>query len=52
MNLTVFVDNNTIINRCFQGRAVSYFIECEGRNYLFDGLLQMLKNIKKSKKKS
>lgn len=37
MKLTVLVDNNTIIDRYFQGEpAVSYFIECEGKNYLFD----------------
>ncbi|TWH47676.1 MBL fold metallo-hydrolase [Sporomusa sp. KB1] len=37
MKLTVLVDNNTIIDRYFQGEpAVSYFIECEGKKYLFD----------------
>ncbi|MCE5285581.1 MAG: MBL fold metallo-hydrolase [Pelosinus sp.] len=37
MKLTVLVDNNTIIDRYFQGEpAVSYFIECEGENILFD----------------
>lgn len=37
MKLTVLVDNNTFIDRYFQGEpAVSYFIECEGKNYLFD----------------
>ena len=37
MKLTVLVDNNTIIDTYFQGEpAVSYFIECEGKNYLFD----------------
>lgn len=33
MKLTVLVDNNTIIDRYFQGEpAVCYFIECEGKN--------------------
>ncbi|SHJ37324.1 MBL fold metallo-hydrolase [Propionispora hippei] len=37
MKLTVLVDNNTIIDKYFQGEpAVSYFIECEGKQYLFD----------------
>ncbi|WP_094605567.1 hypothetical protein SPSIL_012840 [Sporomusa silvacetica DSM 10669] len=37
MKLTVLVDNNTIIDRYFQGEpAVSYYIECEGKRYLFD----------------
>jgi 7,8-dihydropterin-6-yl-methyl-4-(beta-D-ribofuranosyl)aminobenzene 5'-phosphate synthase len=37
MKLTVLVDNNTIINRYFHGEpGVSYFIECNGRKYLFD----------------
>ncbi|VBB09370.1 metallo-beta-lactamase [Lucifera butyrica] len=37
MKLTVLVDNNTIIDRYFQGEpAVAYFIEAEGKKYLFD----------------
>ena len=37
MKLTVLVDNNTIIDRYFYAEpGVSYFIECEDRNYLFD----------------
>ena len=37
MKLTVLVDNNTIIDRYFQGEpGVSYFIECDDRKYLFD----------------
>ncbi|AIF53213.1 MBL fold metallo-hydrolase [Pelosinus sp. UFO1] len=37
MKLTVLVDNNTIIDRYFHGEpGVSYFIECDGRKYLFD----------------
>lgn len=37
MKLTVLVDNNTIIDRYYQGEpAVSYFIECDGKRYLFD----------------
>lgn len=37
MKLTVLVDNNTIIDKYFHGEpAVSYFIECEGKKYLFD----------------
>ena len=37
MKLTVLVDNNTIIDRYFLGEpGVSYFIECEGKKYLFD----------------
>ena len=37
MKLTVLVDNNTIIDRYFQGvPGVSYFIECDDRRYLFD----------------
>lgn len=37
MKLTVLIDNNTIIDRYFQGEpGVSYFIECEGKKYLFD----------------
>ena len=37
MKLTVLVDNNTIIDRYFLGEpAVSYYIECEGKKYLFD----------------
>lgn len=37
MKLTVLVDNNTIIDRYFLGEpAVSYFIECDGKKYLFD----------------
>lgn len=37
MKLTVLVDNNTIIDRYFQGEpGVSYFIELEDNRYLFD----------------
>lgn len=37
MRLTVLVDNNTIIDRYFHGEpGVSYFIECDGKRYLFD----------------
>lgn len=37
MKLTVLVDNNTIIDRYYQGEpAVAYFIECDGMRYLFD----------------
>jgi len=37
MKLTVLVDNNTAIDRYFTGEpGVSYFIECDGRKYLFD----------------
>ena len=37
MKLTVLVDNNTMIDRYFQGEpGVSYFIECDERKYLFD----------------
>lgn len=37
MKLTVLVDNNTIIDKYFQGEpAISYFIECEGKQYIFD----------------
>lgn len=37
MKLIVLVDNNTMIDRYFCGEpAVSYYIECDGQNYLFD----------------
>lgn len=37
MNLTVLVDNNTLIDRYFKGEpAVSFFIEAEGKQILFD----------------
>jgi 7,8-dihydropterin-6-yl-methyl-4-(beta-D-ribofuranosyl)aminobenzene 5'-phosphate synthase len=37
MRLTVLVDNNTLIDRYFIGEpGVSYFIEDEGKNILFD----------------
>jgi 7,8-dihydropterin-6-yl-methyl-4-(beta-D-ribofuranosyl)aminobenzene 5'-phosphate synthase len=37
MKITVLVDNNTMIDRYFQGEpGVSYFIECDDKKYLFD----------------
>lgn len=37
MDLTVLVDNNTLIDRYFYGEpGVSYFIEAEGKRILFD----------------
>lgn len=37
MKLTVLLDNNTLIDRYFQGEpAVSYFIEADGKRILFD----------------
>ena len=37
MELTVLVDNNTLIDRYFYGEpGVSYFIEDEGERILFD----------------
>lgn len=37
MKLTVLVDNNTIIDRYFYAEpGVSYFIECDDEQYLFD----------------
>jgi 7,8-dihydropterin-6-yl-methyl-4-(beta-D-ribofuranosyl)aminobenzene 5'-phosphate synthase len=37
MKLIVLVDNHTLIDRYFQGEpGVAYFIECNGKNYLFD----------------
>jgi len=37
MQLTVLVDNNTMIDRYFHGEpGVSYFIECDDKRYLFD----------------
>jgi 7,8-dihydropterin-6-yl-methyl-4-(beta-D-ribofuranosyl)aminobenzene 5'-phosphate synthase len=37
MKLTVLVDNNTFIDRYFQGEpGVSYFVEADGRKILFD----------------
>ena len=37
MKLKVLVDNNTFINRYYLGEpAVSYYIEDEGTNILFD----------------
>ena len=37
MNLTVLVENNTLIDRYFKGEpGVSYFIEADGKRILFD----------------
>jgi 7,8-dihydropterin-6-yl-methyl-4-(beta-D-ribofuranosyl)aminobenzene 5'-phosphate synthase len=37
MNLTVLIDNNTLIDRYFLGEpGVSYFIEADGKKILFD----------------
>ena len=37
MKLTILVDNNTLIDRYFIGEpAVSYFIKCEDKTFLFD----------------
>jgi 7,8-dihydropterin-6-yl-methyl-4-(beta-D-ribofuranosyl)aminobenzene 5'-phosphate synthase len=37
MKLTVLVDNNTLIDRCFLGEpALSYLIEADGQKILFD----------------